>query len=105
MTPSRLEQLENELRDAAQYRRYREVTRLSSEFAEAVRAYAQTLPKGDRRAAAAGRKLDGVLAWALVLMHAARANCLAELRRVTMANRYTHPCGEPGRTAAIHLDA
>jgi len=88
MIPPLLEQLEKKLRAAAACRRYQEVTRLATEFGQAVRAYAQSLPKGDRRAA-----------------EAARSTCLAELRRVTTANRYASPCGEPRRAAAIHLDA
>jgi len=40
-----------------------------------------------------------------VTLQAARSTCLAELRRVTTANRYASPCGEPRRAAAIHLDA
>jgi hypothetical protein len=105
MIPLHLEQLEKKLRAAAACRRYQEVTQLATEFGQAVRAYAQALPKGDRRAVEAAHKLDDVLSWTLVTLQAARSTCLAELRRVTTANRYARPCGEPRRTAAIHLDA
>ena len=78
---------------------------MAAEYGEAVQAYAETLPKGDPRVAGAARKLDDVFSWALVMLKAARASCAAELRRVTTASRYTRPCGEPGRKAAIHVDA
>lgn len=104
MIPLHLAQLEKKLRDAARCRRYREVTQSATEFAEAVRVYAQDLPKGDLSAAQAGRQLGEALSWSLVMMQAARANCLAELRRVAAANRYARTYGETGRTA-IHLDA
>ena len=105
MIPSRLEQLEKKLRDAAAGRRYREVTLVAAEFAEAVRVYARGLPKGDPRAAEAGRMLDGVLSWALAILQAARSACLAERRRVTAAHRYSSRCGESAGAAAIQMDA
>jgi len=105
MIPPLLEQLENKLRAAAACRRYQEVTQLAAEFGQAVRAYARALPKGDPRAAEAARKLDEVLSWTLVMLEAARSTCLAELRRVTAAHRYSRRYSEPGRVAAVRLDA
>jgi len=105
MTPPRLERLERELRHAAACRRYREVARLATEFGAAARRYAQTLPPGDPRAAEAARKVDGLLSWALVMMQAARAACAAQLRQVGTATRYSRRCGQPGRAAAVNLDA
>jgi hypothetical protein len=105
MIPSRLERLEAELRQAAACRRYQEVARLATEYGEAARAYARSLPQGDSRAAEAGRKLDDLLSWALVMMQAARSACAAGLRRAAMANCYARPAGEVGRTAVVHLDA
>jgi hypothetical protein len=103
MTP-RLEQLERKLRQAAASRRYEEVGRLAGEFGEAVQAFVQTLPEGDARATKAARKLIDLLSWALVMMQAARATCLADLRRVATANRYSRRCDEPGR-GSVQLDA
>ena len=105
MSPSRLEQLEVALRAAAASRRYEEVPLLAAEFGDAVRAYAQTLPQGDPRAAAAGAKLIDLLSWALMMMQAARSTCLSELRRVTTANRYASSHNRPGPPAAVNLDA
>jgi len=101
---SHLEQLDRELRQAATSKRYQDVVRLAAEFGEAVKAFAQSLPQGDPRAAEAGRKLSELLSWALVMMQAARSNCLADLRRVATANRYSRRCGEPGK-ALVQLDA
>lgn len=105
MIPPSLEQLEKKLRAAAACRRYQEVTRLAAEFGEGVRAYARALPKGDPRAVEAAHKLDEVLSWTLVMLQAARSTCLAELRRVTAANRYSRRYSEPGGVAAVRLDA
>jgi hypothetical protein len=105
MIPQRLDRLESELRRAAACRRYREVARLATEFGEAARAYAQTLPKGDPRAVEAERKVDSLLSWALVMMQAARTACAAQLRQVETATRYSRRRGEPGRAAAVNLDA
>jgi hypothetical protein len=105
MMPPRLERLESELRQAAACRRYREAVRLATEFGEAARAYAQTLPRGDPRAAEAARKVDSLFSWALVMMQAARAACAAQLRQIETATRYSRRCGEPGRAAAVNLDA
>ena len=81
------------------------MARVATDFAEAVRANAQRLPQGDPRAAEAGRKLGEVLSWALVMTQAARSSCVAELRRVTAANRYSRRCGESGRVGAVQMDA
>jgi hypothetical protein len=105
MMPPRLERLESELRQAAACRRYGEAVRLATEFGEAARAYAQTLPRGDPRAAEAARKVDSLFSWALVMMQAARAACAAQLRQIETATRYSRRCGEPGRAAAVNLDA
>jgi NTP pyrophosphatase (non-canonical NTP hydrolase) len=105
MMPPLLEQLEKKLRAAARCRRYPEVTRLTAEFGEAVRAYAQSLPKSDPRVEEAARKLDDVLSWALVMLYAARSSCLAELRRVTAANRYSRRYSEQSSVAGVRLDA
>ena len=105
MIPPRLERLEKELRHAAASRRYREVARWAAEFGEAARAYAETRPPGDPRAAEAALKVDGLLSWALVMMQAARAACAAQLRQVDTATRYSRRCGQPGRAAAVNLDA
>ena len=105
MIPQRLGQLEAELRRAAESRRYEDAARLAAEYGEAARAYARSLPKGDSRAAEAGRKLDDLLSWALVMMQAARSACAAGLRRAATATRYAHPAGEAGRTAVVRLDA
>jgi hypothetical protein len=105
MISPRAEQLERELRHATAGRRYQEVTRLAAEFGEAVRAYTEGLPPGDCRASEAAGKLDSVLSWALVMIQAARSNCLAQLRQVTAANRYARRHREPGRIGAVQLDA
>ena len=105
MIPARIEQLETELRAAAACRRYEDAARLAAEYGEAARAYARSLPQGDPRAAEAGRKLDDLLAWVLVMMQAARSACAAGLRRAATATRYAHPAGEAGRTAVVRLDA
>jgi len=102
---SNLERMEQELRLAAAARRYDEVVRLAAQFGEAVQALVQALPEGDPRAAEAARKLMDLLSWALVMMQAARSACLADLRRVATANRYSHRSSEPGRVAAVQLDA
>ncbi|MGA2041596.1 MAG: hypothetical protein ABSH42_20135 [Bryobacteraceae bacterium] len=101
---SHLEQLEKQLRHAAASRRYKDVSRLAAECGEAVQAFVRALPKGDPRAGEAGRKLLDLLSWALVMTQAARATCLADLRRVATANRYSRRCGEPGRVS-VQLDA
>ena len=101
---SHLEQLEKQLRQAAASRRYKDVSRLSKELGEAVQAVLRTLPKGDPRAREAGRKLIDLLSWALAMTQAARGTCLADLRRVATANRYSRRCGEPGRLS-VQLDA
>jgi hypothetical protein len=105
MIPSPLERLEAELRRAAACRRYEEVARLAAECGEAARTYARTLPQGDPRAAEAGRKLNDLLSWALVMMQAARSACAAGLRQAAAATRYARPLGEPGRTGVVRLDA
>jgi hypothetical protein len=104
MMGSHLEQLEKKLRHAAASRRYKDVSRLAAEFGEAVQDYVRALPKGDPRAAVAERKLMDLLSWALVMTQAARAACLADLRRVVTANRYSRRCGEPARVS-VRLDA
>lgn len=104
MLAPHLQQLEKKLRSAAASRRYKDTTRLAVEFGEAVRAFVRALPKGDPRAFEAERRLLDVLAWALVMTQAARSTCLADLRRVATANRYSRPCGEPS-TASLQLDA
>jgi len=104
MTASHLEQLEKKLRHAAASRRYKDVSRLAAEFGEAVQVFVRALPKGDPRAVEAERKLLDLLSWALVMMQAARSTCLADLRRVATANRYSRRCGEPGRVS-VKLDA
>jgi DNA repair ATPase RecN len=104
MIPSRLEELETELRAAAASRRYAETARLAAEFCKAQRAYAQTLPKADPRRAEAARKLDDILSWALLMLKMARATCAAELRRVTTAGRYAGACRQPGQTTGVRLD-
>ncbi len=103
MTPL-LEQLERKLRQAAASRRYEEVRRLAKEFGESVQAFVQTLPKGDPRAYEAERRLLELLSWALVMTLAARATCLADLRRVATANRYSRRCAQPDRVS-VQLDA
>jgi hypothetical protein len=105
MMPPHLQQLEEKVRYAAACRRYMAIGRLASEFAEAVRAYAQTLPKGDPRAAQAGRKVIDLFSWALVMVQGERAACATELRRVTAATRYSRRAAEPARAAGIQLDA
>jgi len=105
MIPLHLAQLERELRHATAGRRYQEVARLAAEFGKAVRVYAEGLPPGDCRATEAAGKLDDVLSWTLVILEAARSNCLAELRQVTAANRYARRYREPGRVGAVQLDA
>jgi hypothetical protein len=105
MISPHLAQLERTLRGAVAGRRYPEVARTATEFTEAVRAYAQTLPQGDSRAAEAGRRLGEGLSWALVMMQAARSGCIAELRRVTAADRYSRRYSESGRVGAVQLDA
>jgi len=104
MTASHLDQLERKLRHAAAARRYKDVARLTVELGEAVLAFTGTLPKGDPRAAEAESKFMGVLSWALVMMQAARSTCLADLRRVATAHRYSRRCAGPGR-ASVQLDA
>jgi len=103
--PYGLERLERSLRDAAACRRFSDAARLAVEFSEAVREYAQSLPQGDPRAIEAGRRLDGVLSWVLLMLQAARGACAVELRRVTTANRYRSGCDEPAHNSAMHLDA
>jgi hypothetical protein len=39
------------------------------------------------------------------MMQAARAACAAQLRQIETATRYSRRCGEPGRAAAVNLDA
>jgi len=105
MIPQRLKQLESELRRAAACRQYRLVTSLAEEIGEAVRAYTETLPRGDPRRAEAARGLDEVLSWALVMMRAARSDCATELRMVTTATGYGRARREPAGKPAIRLDA
>jgi len=102
---SQLERLEKELRRAAASRQYTDVARLAAEFGEAVQGLTKALPKGHPRAAEAERKLVDLLSWAIVLMQAARSTCLANLRQVGTANRYSRRIGEPGRLTGVQLDA
>ncbi len=104
MMPSYLVQLEEQVRRAAASRQYAEVTRLTAEFADAARAYAQALPKGDPRAGETMRRLVDLLSWALVMVQGARAACAAELRQVATANRYSRRSAEPARSAGVSLD-
>jgi hypothetical protein len=96
--PPYLEQLEEKVRHAAACRRYELVGRLAAEYAEAVRAYARSLPKGDPRAQEAGRKVAGLFSWALAMVQSARANYAAELRRLSTATSYSRRSPEPART-------
>jgi len=104
MTPALLDQLEEKVRHAAVCRRYENLMRLTAEFAEATRAYAQSLPAGDQHARDAGRKVADVLSWALATVQGSRAACAAELRRVTAATRYSRRPAEIARAAGISLD-
>ncbi|HUP04090.1 MAG TPA: hypothetical protein VMU19_08875 [Bryobacteraceae bacterium] len=105
MIPSRLHRLETELRRAAASRRYAETARLAAQLGEAVANFAAALPKGDPRAREAARGFAEATSWALLMLKAARANCLAEYRRVSAANRYTRRTGEANRPAAVRLEA
>jgi hypothetical protein len=105
MMPAYLGRLEEKVRHAAACRRYEDVGRLAGEYAEAVRAYAQSLPKGDLRAREASRQVVDLLEWALATVQRARAVCAGELGRVTAATRYSRGCAEPDRAAGIRLDA
>ncbi len=100
--PRTAAEIENELRSAAACRQYQKVSTLAQEYGEAVHAYTQTLPPRDPRIAEAARQLDEPYSWTLMMLHAARVDCAAELQRATTANRYTS--STPGRTSAIHLD-
>ena len=105
MLPPSLELLEKRLRRATECRRHAEVARLATEFAEGVRKYAQTLPRGDPHRAGAARKVLEVLSWTLLMTQAARATCLADLRRVATANRYARRTSEPARALGVRIDA
>ena len=95
MIPDYLVQLENELRGAAQGRRYDDVRRLSAAFCADVAAYAATLPPRDPLVAEAASKIDGLLSWAILMMQTARASCAEELRRASTAQRYLGSQGSP----------
>jgi hypothetical protein len=105
MMPAYLARLEEKARHAAACRRYDDIGPLAAEFAEAARAYAQTLPKGDPRGREAGRQVVELLSWALATVQGARAICAGELRRVTATARYSRRCAEPKRAAGIQVDA
>jgi|SRR5580698_2851298 hypothetical protein len=105
MMPSHLGRLEEKVRHAAACRRYDDIGPLAAEFAEAARAYAQTLPKGDSRARETGRRVVELFSWALATVQRARAVCAGKLRRVTATNRYSRRCIEPKVAAGIQLDA
>jgi hypothetical protein len=98
------ERIENELRLAVAARLYRKVELLAAQLGDATRWYIQTLPKGDPRAREAGRRLDNALSWSLVMMHAARYSCCAELRRVSTATRYTRRFQEPAGASSMVVD-
>ena len=95
MIPDYLMQLENELRAAAQGRRYDDVRRLSASFCADVAAYAATLPPRDPLVAEAAAKVDDLLSWAILMMQTARASCAEELRRASTAQRYLDGQGSP----------
>lgn len=105
MIPTPLELLEDQIRAAAASRRYRDVARMVPEYGQAVRAFMQSLPEGDARAAEAARTLHESINWSLAMLHAARFACAAELRCVATATRYARPCGFRERPASIHLEA
>lgn len=105
MMPERLEQLEERVRCAVACRRYADAVRLAGEFGEAAWAYAQALPKGDARAAQAGRRVVDLFSWALVLVQGERASRAEELGRIVTAHRYSRRSIEATRTAAVHLEA
>jgi hypothetical protein len=105
MMPVHLARLEEKVRYAAACRRYDDIGRLATEFAEAARAYAQTLPKGDPRARETGGQVVELLSWALATVQGARAICAGELRRVTATTRYSWRFAELRRAAGVQLDA
>jgi hypothetical protein len=105
MMPAHLGRLEEKVRHAAACRRYDDIGPLAAEFAEAARAYARTLPKGDPRASETGRQVVELLSWALATVQGARAICAGELRRVTATTRYSWRSAELKRAAGIQLDA
>ena len=106
MIPPYLEQLEEQVRHAAASRQYREVAPRIDAFAGSVRAYVQSLPKGDPHRAEAARRVIDLLSWSLVMLQGARASCAAELRQVVTADRYSRRNREPVvRPARFYMDA
>ena len=102
--PPELQRLEKNLRQAAGRKRYTEVARLAAEMGERTREYVQSLAPGDPQRAQAVRNLDDLYSWTLVMMQAARASCLVQLRRAATANRYSVRPAPPAWAAGVRLD-
>jgi len=88
--PDTLDQLEKQLRQAAESRLYGEVQRLAVAYGKAAEAGLKALPPGDPEFTRIAHAVRETLDWSLIMVRASREGYAGELKRLATLNRYLH---------------